>query len=43
VAEDGYIIHLRVALADSTAPPDPQADGSFFELECFKRLLNVTA
>jgi hypothetical protein len=43
VAEDGYIIRFRVALAESVAPPDPRADGSFFELECFKHLLNVTA
>ncbi|MGA2412417.1 MAG: LLM class flavin-dependent oxidoreductase [Candidatus Binataceae bacterium] len=43
VAEDGYTIRLSVVLADSAAPPDPQADGSFFELECFKHLLNVTA
>jgi alkanesulfonate monooxygenase SsuD/methylene tetrahydromethanopterin reductase-like flavin-dependent oxidoreductase (luciferase family) len=43
VAEDGYAIRLSVLLDDSAAPPDLQADGSFFELECFKHLLNVTA
>jgi alkanesulfonate monooxygenase SsuD/methylene tetrahydromethanopterin reductase-like flavin-dependent oxidoreductase (luciferase family) len=43
IAEDGYIIRLSASLADGAAPPDPLADGSFFELECFKYLLNVTA
>jgi alkanesulfonate monooxygenase SsuD/methylene tetrahydromethanopterin reductase-like flavin-dependent oxidoreductase (luciferase family) len=43
VAEDGYIIRLTVITAEGGAHPDPAGDGSFFELECFKHLLNVTA
>ena len=43
VAEDGYMIRLIVSTSAGNAQPDLEADGSFFELECFKHLLNVTA
>jgi hypothetical protein len=43
VAEDGYVIRLSAGVSDGDAQPDPAADKSFFELECFKHLLNVTA
>lgn len=43
VAEDRYVIRLSVTVPTGTARPDPTAEDSFFELECFKHLLNVTA
>lgn len=43
VAEDGYVIRLTVSDGGSGPRPDPTAENSFFELECFKHLLNVTA
>ncbi len=43
VAQDRYLIHLSVTVPGGTAPPDPAADESVFELECFKHVLNVTA
>jgi alkanesulfonate monooxygenase SsuD/methylene tetrahydromethanopterin reductase-like flavin-dependent oxidoreductase (luciferase family) len=43
VAEDGYLIRLTVSGCGIGQRPDPNAENSFFELECFKHLLNVTA
>jgi len=43
VAEDGYVIRLTVSGGGIGPRPDPNAENSFFELECFKHLLNVTA
>lgn len=43
VAQDCYLIHLSVTVPSGTVQPDPTADESFFELECFKHVLNVTA
>jgi hypothetical protein len=43
VAQDRYHIHLSVTVPSGTTQPDPTADESFFELECFKHVLNVTA
>jgi hypothetical protein len=43
VAQDRYVIRLAVTTSAGTPPPDPTADASFFELECFKHVLNVTA
>jgi alkanesulfonate monooxygenase SsuD/methylene tetrahydromethanopterin reductase-like flavin-dependent oxidoreductase (luciferase family) len=43
VAEDGYVIRLTVTVDAAVESPDLAADDSFFELECFKHLLNVTA
>jgi hypothetical protein len=43
VAEDGYVIRLTVSGGGIAPRPDPTSENSFFELECFKHLLNVTA
>jgi len=43
VAQDHYVIYLSVTVPAEAAQPDPEADESFFELECFKHVLNVTA
>jgi alkanesulfonate monooxygenase SsuD/methylene tetrahydromethanopterin reductase-like flavin-dependent oxidoreductase (luciferase family) len=43
VAQDHYIISLSVTVPEGVAQPDPEANESFFELECFKHVLNVTA
>jgi hypothetical protein len=43
VAEDGYVIRLTVSGGGLAPRPDPTSENSFFELECFKHLLNVTA
>lgn len=43
VAQDRYLMRLSVTVPAGTAQPDPAADESFFELECFKHVLNVTA
>ena len=43
VAQDRYRIHLRITPPVGSPPPDLEADASFFELECFKHVLNVTA
>lgn len=43
VAQDRYLIRLSVRIPAGTVQPDPEADESFFELECFKHILNVTA
>lgn len=43
VAQDRYMIRLAVTVPASGPQPDPAADASFFELECFKHVLNVTA
>ena len=43
VAQDHYVISLSVTVPAGAAQPDPEADKSFFELECFKHVLNVTA
>jgi hypothetical protein len=43
IAQDRYVIRLTVTVAAGTPLPDPAADTSFFELECFKHVLNVTA
>ena len=43
VAQDRYVIHLTVTTPAGVPLPDPAADSSFFELECFKHVLNVTA
>ncbi len=43
VANDHYLVRLTVTLPAGSPPPDPAADGSWFELECFKHLVNVTA
>src|SRR5262249_48908640 len=43
VAQDRYVIRLAVTVPAGTPAPDPAADASFFELECFKHVLNVTA
>jgi hypothetical protein len=43
VAQDRYVIRLMVTAPAGMLLPDPAADASFFELECFKHVLNVTA
>jgi alkanesulfonate monooxygenase SsuD/methylene tetrahydromethanopterin reductase-like flavin-dependent oxidoreductase (luciferase family) len=43
VAQDRYVIRLSVTVPVGTPQPDPGADAFFFELECFKHVLNVTA
>nr|ART38467.1 G421 [uncultured bacterium] len=43
VAQDRYLMRLSVTVPVGTAEPDPAAEESFFELECFKHVLNVTA
>jgi hypothetical protein len=43
VANDRYIIRLTVSVASGGTTPDPAAADSFFELECFKHWVNVTA
>jgi len=43
VAQDRYLIRLSVTVPAEAAQLDPTADASFFELECFKHVLNVTA
>jgi hypothetical protein len=43
VANDRYIIRLAVTVASGSSAPDPTAADSFFELECFKHWVNVTA
>lgn len=43
VANDRYLIRLAVALEPGGSAPDPAAADSFFELECFKHWVNVTA
>jgi alkanesulfonate monooxygenase SsuD/methylene tetrahydromethanopterin reductase-like flavin-dependent oxidoreductase (luciferase family) len=43
VAQDHYIVSLSVTVPEGAAQPDPTADESFFELECFKHVMNVTA
>jgi hypothetical protein len=43
VAQDRYVIRLTVTVPARTPLPDPAAEASFFELECFKHVLNVTA
>lgn len=43
VAQDRYMIRLAVTVPAGGPQPDPAADASFFELECFKHVLNVTA
>lgn len=43
VAQDRYLMRLSVMVPAGTVQPDPAADESFFELECFKHILNVTA
>ncbi len=42
VAPSRYQIRLTVA-ATGSFKPDPDAPGSFFEIECFKNWLNITA
>jgi alkanesulfonate monooxygenase SsuD/methylene tetrahydromethanopterin reductase-like flavin-dependent oxidoreductase (luciferase family) len=43
VAEDGYMIRMTVSIDGVGDRPDLTAEDSFFELECFRHLLNVTA
>ncbi len=43
VAQDRYVIRLAVTVPAGAPPPDLAAAASFFELECFKHVLNVTA
>ena len=43
VAGDRYNIRLSVSVPADTPAPDPEADESFFELECFKHWLTITA
>jgi len=43
VAQDRYVMRLAVTVPAGAPPPDPAADASFFALECFKHVLNVTA
>ena len=43
VAQDRYRIRLQIAVPVGSPLPDPDAEDSFFELECFKHVLNVTA
>ncbi len=43
VANDRYVIRLVVTLDSGDSAPDPAAASSFFELECFKHWINVTA
>lgn len=43
VANDHYLIRLAVTLEPGGPAPDPSAAESFFELECFKHWVNVTA
>ena len=42
-AGDRYRIRLSISLPSDAAQPDLDADDSFFELECFKHWMNVTA
>ena len=42
-AGDGDRIRLSISLPPDSAQPDLNADDSFFELECFKHWMNVTA
>jgi hypothetical protein len=37
------MIRLTVTTPAGTPLPDPAANASIFELECFKHVLNVTA
>jgi alkanesulfonate monooxygenase SsuD/methylene tetrahydromethanopterin reductase-like flavin-dependent oxidoreductase (luciferase family) len=43
VVAEPFIIRLRVTVPAGSPAPDPAADESFFEIECFKHWLNVTA
>jgi hypothetical protein len=43
VVAEPFIIRLRVTVPAGSSAPDPAADESFFEIECFKHWLNVTA
>jgi alkanesulfonate monooxygenase SsuD/methylene tetrahydromethanopterin reductase-like flavin-dependent oxidoreductase (luciferase family) len=43
VAGDRYIIRLSITVPVEAPQPDPAADESFFELECFKHWLILTA
>ena len=43
VAQDRYMIRLRITVPEGSPQPDPDAEDSYFELECFKHVLNVTA
>ncbi len=43
VAQDRYCIRLLVTAPQGAPQPDLDAENSFFELECFKHVLNVTA
>jgi hypothetical protein len=43
VANDRYLIRIVVTLEPGGPAPDPDAADSFFELECFKHWVNVTA
>jgi alkanesulfonate monooxygenase SsuD/methylene tetrahydromethanopterin reductase-like flavin-dependent oxidoreductase (luciferase family) len=42
-AGDRYVIRLVVTVPAGAPEPDPAAAESFFELECFKHWLNITA
>lgn len=43
VAPSRYLIRLLVSVPSGDFKPDPDAPGSFFEIECFKNWLNITA
>ncbi len=43
VAGDRYRIRLSVRVPADAPQPDPEADESFFEIECFKHWLTITA
>lgn len=43
VAPSRYIVRLTVSAPAGNFKPDPDAHGSFFEIECFKNWLNITA
>ena len=43
VVAEPFIIRLKVTVPPGSPQPDPAADESLFEIECFKHWLNVTA
>jgi alkanesulfonate monooxygenase SsuD/methylene tetrahydromethanopterin reductase-like flavin-dependent oxidoreductase (luciferase family) len=43
VAQDRYVIRLSISVPVRSSQPDLDADDSYFELECFKHVLSVTA
>jgi hypothetical protein len=43
ITQDRYVIRLSVSVPPGTPSPDLESGECFFELECFKHVLNVTA